>query len=135
MDGRLRPVAVCGASDTLTNTLILSGVNGQWSSYQNCDRARMLRGIRLARDGVAVSGGCALQTVPQIPAGPSASIVFGARLLILRGSWLQISIEPVDQPRHHVGLVRAFEEDMALVGIDDELRLHLEAPQRIPVFV
>src|ERR1700679_1254196 len=75
------------------------------------------------------------QTVPQIPAEPSESIVPGARLRSLRGSWLQISVEPGDQSRHHVGLIGALEKDMALVGIDDELRLHAVAPQRIPVLV
>src|ERR1700722_17827667 len=50
-------------------------------------------------------------------------------------AWLQVGVEPVDEPGHHIALVSAFEEEMALVGVDDEFSLHTEAPQRVPVFV
>jgi hypothetical protein len=46
-----------------------------------------------------------------------------------------VLIEPVDDTSHHVRLIGAFEEEVSLIGIYDELRLDSQSPQRIPVLI
>src|SRR5882724_11375834 len=48
---------------------------------------------------------------------------------------LQVSIEPIEEARSDVDLVGTSEEKMTLVGVNDELGLYAQPPQRVPVFV
>src|SRR6266403_5371941 len=67
-----------------------------------------------------------------------------AKLRSLSGLWdrgaraaraLQVSIEPIEEARSDVDLIGTFEEKMTLVGVNDELGLYAQPPQRVPVFV
>src|SRR4030088_133154 len=62
------------------------------------------------------------------------TLVSKGRLALSR-AWLQVSIEPIEEARSDVDLIGTFEEKMTLVGVNDELGLYAQPPQRVPVFV